>query len=169
MTTPIAAVKAGFRQYARFSGRATRAEFWWWALFIAVVQIALVIIAIIIGGDVGIGLGVLFILFGLATLLPTLAAISRRLHDTGMSGWFQLMWYAILPLAGLVGIVAYLVFDWISYWALGAPPGALIMAITFLSRQGQPGENRYGPDPRAVSDEPAAYPDQNDWYTETPR
>ena len=169
MTTPIAAVKAGFRQYARFSGRATRAEFWWWALFIAVVQIALVIIAIIIGGDVGIGLGALFILFGLATLLPTLAAISRRLHDTGMSGSFQLAVYATLPLAGLIGGVVYLVFDRILYWAVAAPLCMPFVLIIFLAQRGERGANIYGPDPRAVSDEPAAYPDQNDWYTETPR
>lgn len=44
MITPIAAVKAGFRNYAAFGGRATRAEYWWWMLFFTVGGLALSVI-----------------------------------------------------------------------------------------------------------------------------
>ena len=108
MTPPIAAVKAGFRQYLRFSGRATRPEFWWWMLFIAVASIILGIIDGIISAAAGSGFvdfEPLSTLFGLATLLPTLAITSRRLHDIGKSGWWQLLWYAAMGLAWAVAAV----------------------------------------------------------------
>ena len=44
MVNPIEAVVQGFRKYASFGGRATRAEFWWWALFIVLVSIVLSVI-----------------------------------------------------------------------------------------------------------------------------
>ena len=195
MTSPIAAVTAGFRQYIRFSGRATRPEFWWWMLFIIVAGIVLGIIDRIIGGAIGAeNFTLLGSMFGLATLLPGLAVTARRLHDIGKSGWWQLLWYAIWTLTWvIVGVFvialafAFAIAGDFDVFARGdsvatmfivilaviagaaATLGVMIWAIIWLVRPGDPGANRYGPDPRDISDEPPAYPGQTDWYTEPPR
>lgn len=74
------AVFTCFSKYARFSGRASRAEFWWFTLFQLVVSVASAVL-----GDT------LAALVSLALLLPALAVSSRRLHDIGKSGWWQLL------------------------------------------------------------------------------
>lgn len=201
MITPIAAVKSGFRQYFRFGGRATRPEFWWWMLFIVIASIVLDVIDRIIDRMVGIEeLGVLSTLFGLATLLPSLAVTSRRLHDIGKSGWWQLAWCAALALAWGIAVVilfiglafAFAAFgDWILTLGTGGDLsdiilavlpallafivaaavtlGLIVWAIIWMARQGESGENRYGPDPRTVSDDGAAFPELADRYTDYPR
>ena len=198
MTTPIAAVKAGFRNYIRFSGRATRPEFWWWILFIAIASTVLGIIDRIIERAVGIeDLTLLGSIFGLATLLPTLSVACRRLHDIGKSGWWQLLWHAIVGLAWTIVIVIFIVSvigfaksggwdlvtraDWTEFLFAVLPAllavivaaavslAVLIWAIVWLARPGEPGANRHGPDPRAAADNPPAYPGQNDRYTDDQR
>jgi uncharacterized membrane protein YhaH (DUF805 family) len=83
------AVKLCFHKYADFSGRASRPEFWWFALF----QVAALVVAQFFGDW-------LYMLVALALVLPGLAVGSRRLHDIGKSGWFQLIW--LIPLIGLL-------------------------------------------------------------------
>jgi len=78
-----------FKKYAEFNGRASRSEFWWFALFITLVSAALVYISETLGS-----------VFLIATLLPLLAAGTRRLRDTGKSGWWQL--FLLAPVGGLV-------------------------------------------------------------------
>lgn len=190
MTTPIAAVKAGFRNYIRFGGRATRPEFWWWILFIAIASTVLGIIDRIIERAVGIeDLTLLGSIFGLATLLPTLAIISRRLHDIGKSGWWLLVWHLVFIVPGVVAavtlvilvlalaksgswavIVADLLLALLAFIVAAVVAlGLAIWIIIWMARQGQPGPNHYGPDPRAPDDTPPAYPGQNDWYTDHQR
>lgn len=77
------------RKYAEFNGRASRAEFWWFALFIVISASAFTLFSETLGE-----------VFILATLLPLLAAGSRRLHDSGKSAW-QLL-YLLLPVAGII-------------------------------------------------------------------
>ena len=76
----VSAVKSCFAQYAGFSGRAPRSEFWWFALF----QLGVLVIATMISQ-------VLYGIAALALLLPALAVGARRLHDIGRSGWWQLL------------------------------------------------------------------------------
>ena len=78
-----------FKKYAEFNGRASRPEFWWFALFITLVTSALVYISETLGS-----------VFLIATLLPLLAVGTRRLRDTGKSGWWQL--FLLVPVGGLV-------------------------------------------------------------------
>lgn len=73
-------VRTCLRKYARFSGRASRAEYWWWVLFCAVGQWLVGTVNYTLGG-----------VFALVTLLPYLAVATRRLHDTNRSGWWQLL------------------------------------------------------------------------------
>ena len=87
-------IRVCLTKYADFNGRASRPEFWWFALFITLVASALVYLSENLAS-----------VFLVAMLLPLLAAGSRRLHDSGKSGWWQL--FMLAPVAGiiLVGIL----------------------------------------------------------------
>ena len=118
MVTPVEAVVQGFSKYADFGGRATRAEYWWWALFIVIVSAVFTVINSLFGWG-----NILDTLFFLATLLPTLAVTARRLHDIGKTGWWQLGWYAINITAWLVAGVMYLIAVAIEYGTTDASGG----------------------------------------------
>lgn len=76
----VGAIQAGFKNYAKFRGTASRPEYWYWMLFIALVTIVLFAI------DLS---GVFLLLFSLSTFLPSLAVNARRLRDAGFSPfWF---------------------------------------------------------------------------------
>lgn len=83
------AVRACLTQYAEFNGRASRSEFWWFVLFVVLVTAMLSYLHEAAGS-----------MFLIAVLLPLLAAGSRRLHDTGRSGWWQL--FLLVPVGGIV-------------------------------------------------------------------
>jgi uncharacterized membrane protein YhaH (DUF805 family) len=74
------AISSCLSQYATFTGRATRSEFWWFFLFQVLLAIAASFFGDVISG-----------LISLALLLPALAVGTRRLHDIGKSGWWQLL------------------------------------------------------------------------------
>lgn len=88
-------IRVCFSKYADFNGRAGRPEYWWFALFIIVASLALSKLSPTLGG-----------VFSLATLLPSIAAAARRLHDTHRSGWWQLI--AIVPVVGIIVLVVFL-------------------------------------------------------------
>ncbi|MFF7681266.1 DUF805 domain-containing protein [Microbacterium sp. NPDC007973] len=111
-----AAVQRFFKKYATFRGRASRSEFWWWILANALVSIVLSVLALLTGGPAvdeygqtaaPSGLGFVFyvilLLWGLATFVPHLALIVRRLHDTNRSGFW--IFIAFVPLVG--GIILF--------------------------------------------------------------
>ena len=82
------AVSRGFGNYFRFSGRSTRAEYWWRALFTVVASIGLAVVDIRTGtmgmlGDSGLLRG----LSGLGVLVPSLALGARKLHDINRTAW----------------------------------------------------------------------------------
>jgi uncharacterized membrane protein YhaH (DUF805 family) len=78
-----------FRNYATFSGRAGRSEFWWFTLFVLVVSAGLNVIERLIWQDHTVGW--LVLIWTLIVALPHLAVGSRRLHDCGRTGWLQLL------------------------------------------------------------------------------
>lgn len=105
--------KVVFQNYANFSGRARRAEYWNFVLVNFIIYIPLYIL--FIGGilneseSVGfLGIGVLG-LFALAMFIPSLAVLVRRLHDIGKSGWYFLMY--LIPIAGPIIILVWLFTD----------------------------------------------------------
>jgi uncharacterized membrane protein YhaH (DUF805 family) len=79
--------------YATFSGRARRSEYWWYVLFVVIASLVLGLI-----DEMVIGMGLLGGVFALATLIPGIAVGVRRLHDRDMSGWWLLIGF--VPLVG---------------------------------------------------------------------
>ncbi len=109
---------AVIKQYAVFSGRSRRKEYWMFTLINTVISIVLSLIDGAIGSS-----GVLQGIYVIAVLLPSIGVAIRRLHDTGHSAW-----WVLIPLVPIIG--------------------AIIMII-FLVKDSEPGENRYGPNPKA--------------------
>ena len=73
------------QNYATFSGRARRSEYWYFVLFNLIFSIVLAIVAAVIRFPL------LSTLYSLAVLLPSIAVAVRRMHDVGKSGWFVLI------------------------------------------------------------------------------
>ncbi len=93
-----------FRQYADFSGRARRTEYWMFALF------NIIIGSILLAIDLGLGTyGALYSIYGLVVLIPGLAVAVRRLHDVGKSGWFLLV--GLIPIIGAIWLLILMVTD----------------------------------------------------------
>ena len=111
------------KQYADFSGRARRKEYWMFILF----NLIFAVVAMVLDNMLGIawesiGYGPIYALYGLAVLIPGLALIVRRLHDIGKSGWMFLV--AFIPIAGAI---------WI---------------IVLMCTDSQPGANKWGENPK---------------------
>jgi uncharacterized membrane protein YhaH (DUF805 family) len=73
------------QNYATFSGRARRSEYWYFVLFNLIFSIVLAIVGAVIRFPL------LSTLYSLAVLLPSIAVAVRRMHDVGKSGWFVLI------------------------------------------------------------------------------
>jgi uncharacterized membrane protein YhaH (DUF805 family) len=86
----VDAIKLGFSNYFKFSGRSRRSEFWFWVLFALLGSIVFQIVDLIVG------VSVFDSIFGLVILIPGLALAARRLHDIGKSGWWQLLYFAVI-------------------------------------------------------------------------
>ena len=117
------AIRLGFQHYFDFRSRSTRAEYWWWVLFVILTQQALNVVNIRIG-----------ILFGLAVLIPGLALGTRRLHDINKSGWWLLMWFGIFLIRFGIFLIA-----------------PVIVLIVWHTKPSDEGTNKYGPDPRQAT------------------
>jgi uncharacterized membrane protein YhaH (DUF805 family) len=114
------------KKYAVFSGRAQRAEYWYFILFNVLAMIALVIVDSITGSfSDDLGMGLLSGLYYLGVLVPSVAVSVRRLHDTSRSGWWLLI--------GLIPLV-----------------GGLIL-LFFTVQDSKPGSNEYGLNPKGLS------------------
>ena len=73
------------QNYATFSGRARRSEYWYFALFNAIIAFVLTFVGLQMGTTV------LSNIYSLAILIPSIAVGVRRMHDVGKSGWFLLI------------------------------------------------------------------------------
>ncbi len=118
------AVRSVLTQYATFSGRARRSEYWYFVLAYFIASIIAAIIDGILGtsgtfGSTGLIGGILT----LALLIPSLAVAIRRLHDINKSGWWVLL--------GLIPLI-----------------GAIILIVWFCG-DSKP-DNQYGPNPKGA-------------------
>mgnify|MGYP001194764643 FL=1 len=119
--------------YANFSGRARRREYWMFTLVYMIILIACTVLDNILGtvfmmdvgplGEISMGYGWVYTICGLMHFIPGLAVVVRRLHDVGKSGWFYLI--ILIPFIGLL---------WL-----------LILYCT----EGPKENNKWGPDPKA--------------------
>lgn len=105
-----------FQHYADFEGRARRSEYWYFVLFHMLATIVCFIPMILSRVFIFIPF-----VYMLAAIIPSIALVVRRLHDTNKSGWLYLV--AFIPLGGIVIFV-------------------------FMCLEGDHGENDYGPDPK---------------------
>jgi uncharacterized membrane protein YhaH (DUF805 family) len=98
------------KQYADFSGRARRKEYWMFVLFNSLFAIVALILDNILGLTIGkLPYGVFYSLYGLAVLIPGLAVSVRRLHDVGKSGWMYLI--GLIPLIGAIWLLVLFCYD----------------------------------------------------------
>lgn len=105
--------KKAFNNYATFSGRARRKEYWLFYLATIIIAMAFGFIEGFSKGVMGIGsmddTSISSLILTLVFFIPTIAAGSRRLHDIGRSGWWQLLW--CIPLIGWIIIIILLAKD----------------------------------------------------------
>lgn len=109
------------KQYVDFSGRARRKEYWMFILFNIIFSAIAMTIDYVLGLSV-MGSGPIGMIYSLAILLPSIAAVVRRLHDINRSGAWILIGF--IPLIGQI-------------WLL-----------VLLIKAGDAGDNKYGSDPK---------------------
>ncbi len=113
-------IKVLKENFANFSGRARREEYWYYSLAVFVVSAILSVLSE--AGTVGVIFSIVSFLFSLCIIIPGIAVSVRRLHDTGRSGWWLLL--CLIPLIGQ------------------------IVLLVFMVTEGQKGENKWGDDPK---------------------
>lgn len=116
--------KKCFKQYADFSGRARRKEYWMFQLFCVLFMFAVMIVGGILDSvfdSPGLFSMGLVCILGLAIIIPSLSVTVRRLHDTDKTGWWYLI--TLIPFGGIVLLV-------------------------FMVTEGTNGSNTYGPSPK---------------------
>ena len=114
------------KQYADFNGRARRKEYWMFVLFNMIFGIAAIILDNVLGIAVeGVGYGLLYGLYTLVVFIPGLAVVVRRLHDVEKSGW--MFFIILIPLIGVIWLLVLMLTD------------------------SNPGENKYGPNPKEAT------------------
>ena len=109
------ALKSFWGNYRNFNGRARRSEYWFIQLFLVVTNLAAAVIDfVLMNGDVerfiaNGGGGIVGLIWILATIVPAVAVLVRRLHDTGRSGWWALIGF--VPVAGAIALLVFTVAD----------------------------------------------------------
>jgi uncharacterized membrane protein YhaH (DUF805 family) len=116
-----------FKNYATFSGRARRAEFWYFYLFNVILIFATILVSII---SQSAALMILLAIYFVVSIIPSIAVTVRRLHDTNKSGW----WYFInfVPFIGPI---------WL---------------FILMVQEGNVGDNQYGTDPKIIEIKPVS-------------
>jgi len=114
------------KNYAGFSGRARRKEYWMFLLFNMIFAFVAAIIDNVVGtASPELGYGVFYGLYTLAMIIPGIAVIVRRLHDVGKSGWMYFI--VLIPFVGVIWLLVLLLTD------------------------SDAGENQYGQNPKELS------------------
>ena len=114
-----------WKQYADFSGRARRKEYWIFSLINYIIIFFLYILQIVmIESTLWLIFPIIFFLYAVAVFLPGLAVNIRRLHDIGKSGWWYLIY--LIPIIGGIWLTVLMCLD------------------------SEPGENQWGENPKEI-------------------
>lgn len=98
------------KQYFDFKSRARRKEYWMFTLVnILILAVLSVIDFVVLGADIETGGMILYPIYALLVLIPSLAVGVRRLHDSGRSGWNMLT--VFIPIIGSLVLIYFLVQD----------------------------------------------------------
>ena len=141
------AIRVGFRSYSDFQGRSSRAEFWWWTLFIFITNIMLwaaeALTTLGIGLGIGFAFGLLRALFIIGTLIPNISLGVRRLHDINLTGWWYSIWF--VPFFCWTMLI---IWDinisgwWLLLWIV--PFSGWIIPIKWACQPSDEHQNKYG-------------------------
>lgn len=114
------------KNYATFSGRARRKEYWMFFLFNVLISLGLGVLDVVAGTySVEYETGFFSALYSLLVLIPSIAVSVRRLHDTNRSGW-----WVVISLIPIIGV---------------------LVLFVFTCLDSQPGTNRFGANPKEAS------------------
>lgn len=123
-----------WKQYIDFQGRARRKEYWVFTLVNIIIYLLFYILSFSMmydsSGILFLMTSIIFFLYAVAIILPSIAVAVRRLHDTGRSGWWYLL--NVIPLVGSICLLVLLCLD------------------------SEPGENQWGENPKGIEAEEAA-------------
>lgn len=135
------AISLYFKNYATFSGRASKSEYWFAYLFTFIINTLIGFLGgffSAIEPDFVIIFNIISGLFSLATLIPTLAVTVRRLHDTGKSGGYYFI--MLIPIVGIILLLIQLTknSEWDNQWGPGnpqnsRPPVSFYTAVTYVT------------------------------------
>ena len=132
-----------------FAGRVRRKVFWMYTLIYVLILLGCMGVGILMMNVLRMYIFAVIItfagyLFGIVCAIPNLAIQARRLHDTAKSAWFML-----LPIA------PYVVFNVLGYitrepriCSLLAILSLLVVYLVLYCKDSEPGENKYGPNPK---------------------
>ncbi|MRI63198.1 DUF805 domain-containing protein [Ornithobacterium rhinotracheale] len=149
------------KNYANFEGRARRSEYWNFVLFNSIFRFILSALELGLYNEFGIPM-ILNWVYSLFVLIPSLAVGTRRLHDIGKSGWWQLIvfipftcyliyliyLFPSLPIPEDFAVTFLLIFSSISIIMPFAFLAAIILMIVLFATPGVVGKNEYGEDPK---------------------
>jgi len=144
----IQSVKTCLRKYANFKGRATRTEFWWFQLFFLLLMIGSVLLLMFLGYGISNDKFDLAFVVEIFLFVPVLSVTARRLHDIGLSGWWQTPVVLIyledlglfIPNFRTLSVVVNITNAAMSFWFV-----ILLICIW----RGNIWTNKYGPDPKS--------------------
>jgi uncharacterized membrane protein YhaH (DUF805 family) len=116
----IEAVESFFKNYATFTGRSSRSEYWYALLFLCMLMFVLGFIEGLLNLFPNTEESVLATIVQVVVLVPSIAIIVRRFHDINRSGWWYLIGFTII---------------------------GYILIIYWLCKAGDEGDNNYGSNP----------------------
>ena len=163
-----------------YQGRARRAEYGWFYLTNFLVNLGLVFatqifilggtltadafqsdVAALFSGGIATVLGLAYFILSVVTFFATISLTTRRLHDLGWSGWWQLMFYFGIPLTSFLALILFLpssnseAASYIPLLALfvifiGVSLIYIVIGCILFFKDGQRHANKYGEDPKAI-------------------
>lgn len=92
------------KNYAQFTGRASRQEYWMFVLFNMIFAIVAIVLDNVMGLIIaGLPYGPIYMIYAFAIILPATAVCVRRLHDIGKSGW--MIFISLIPVIGSIWLL----------------------------------------------------------------